>query len=110
MFSNLISNANNYTPENGHITIDAAVEGDYVCVRVTDTGVGIAAEDCDRIFARFYRVKNAKTRFVVGTGLGLPIVKSIVDAHHGHVRVDSEPGRGTTFSIFLPLSLCDSSS
>ena len=110
VFSNLISNAINYTPENGQITIDAAVEGDYVCVRVTDTGVGIAEEDRDRIFDRFYRVKNAKTRFVVGTGLGLPIVKSIVDAHHGHVRVDSEPGRGTTFSIFLPLGLGDSSS
>jgi signal transduction histidine kinase len=108
VFSNLISNAINYTPENGHITIDAAVEGDYVCVRVTDTGIGIAAEDRDRIFDRFYRIKNAQTRFVVGTGLGLPIVKSIVDAHQGHIRVDSKPGRGTTFSIFLPLSPCDS--
>jgi two-component system phosphate regulon sensor histidine kinase PhoR len=64
VFSNLIGNAINYTPENGHITIDAAVEGDYVCIRVTDTGIGIAAEDRDRIFDRFYRVKNAKTRFV----------------------------------------------
>jgi two-component system phosphate regulon sensor histidine kinase PhoR len=106
VFSNLISNAINYTPENGQITIDAAVEGDYVCVRVTDTGIGIAAEDCDRIFDRFYRIKNAKTRFVVGTGLGLPIVKSIVDAHHGHIRVDSELDRGTIFSVFLPYSLC----
>lgn len=104
VFSNLISNAINYTPENGQIKIDAAVEGDYVCVRVADTGMGIAAEDCDRIFDRFYRVKNKQTRYIVGTGLGLPIVKSIIDAHHGQVRVDSEPGRGTTFSIFLPFS------
>jgi len=104
VFSNLISNAINYTPENGQITIDASVDGDYVCVRVADTGMGIAAEDLDRIFDRFYRVKNEQTRYIVGTGLGLPIVKSIVDAHHGQVRVDSEPGRGTTFSIFLPFS------
>ena len=102
VFSNLIGNAINYTPENGKITIDAAVEGDYVCVRVTDTGVGIAEEDLGRIFDRFYRVKNAKTRLVIGTGLGLPIVKSIVDAHHGLLRVESKPDHGTTFSVFFP--------
>jgi len=101
VFSNLISNAIAYTPASGQITIDASVEGDFVCVRVTDTGMGIAAEDRDRIFDRFYRVKNEKTRYIVGTGLGLPIVKSIVDAHHGQVQVDSKLGRGTTFSIFL---------
>ena len=104
VFSNLIDNAINYTPENGKITINAAVEGDYVCVRVTDTGIGIVEEDLGRIFDRFYRVKNAKTRFVIGTGLGLPIVKSIVDAHHGLLRVDSEPGRGTTFAVFFPIT------
>ncbi|MCP3954622.1 MAG: response regulator [Desulfobacterales bacterium] len=102
VFTNLINNSINYTPENGRIAIDAAMEGDYVCVRVTDTGVGIAEEDLDRIFDRFYRIKNAKTRFVVGTGLGLPIVKSIVDAHHGMIRVKSKPDHGTTFSVFFP--------
>lgn len=102
VFANLIGNAINYTPENGKITIDAAVEGDYLCVRVTDTGVGIAAEELDRIFDPFYRIKNEKTRFVIGTGLGLPIVRSIVDAHHGLLRVESEPGHGTTFSVFFP--------
>ena len=102
VFSNLIVNAINYTPENGKITIDASVEGDYVCVRVSDTGIGIAEEDLDRIFNRFYRVKNAKTRFVIGTGLGLPIVKSIVDAHHGLLRVESKPDQGTTFSVLFP--------
>ena len=102
VFANLIVNAINYTPANGKITIDAAVEGDYVCVRVTDTGIGIAEEDLDRIFDPFYRVKNAKTRYIIGTGLGLPIVKSIVDAHHGMLRVESEPDHGTTFSVLLP--------
>jgi len=102
VFSNLIGNAINYTPEKGKIIIDAEVEGDYLCVRVTDTGVGIAEEELERIFDPFYRVKNDKTRFVIGTGLGLPIVKSIVDAHHGLIRVESEPGHGTTFSVFFP--------
>jgi PAS domain S-box-containing protein len=107
VFSNLIGNAINYTLENGQITIDAAVQGDYVCVRVADTGVGIAEEDRDRIFDRFYRIKNAKTRFVVGTGLGLPIVKSIVDAHHGMIRVESNPGDGTTFFVSFPCTTLD---
>jgi PAS domain S-box-containing protein len=102
VFSNLISNAINYTPERGKISIDSAVEGDYVCIRVTDTGIGIAEEDLPRIFDRFYRVKDAKTRFVIGTGLGLPIVKSIVDAHHGLLRVESEIDHGTTFSVYFP--------
>jgi two-component system, OmpR family, phosphate regulon sensor histidine kinase PhoR len=102
VFSNLIGNAINYTPENGKITIAASVESDYVCVRITDTGIGIAEEDLDRIFDRFYRIKNAKTRFVIGTGLGLPIVKSIVDAHHGILRVESKPDHGTTFSVLFP--------
>jgi two-component system, OmpR family, phosphate regulon sensor histidine kinase PhoR len=102
VFSNLIGNAINYTPENGKITIDASVEGDYVCVRVTDTGIGIAEEDLDRIFDRFFRIKNDKTRFVIGTGLGLSIVKSIVDAHQGLLRVESKPDHGTTFSVLFP--------
>jgi two-component system, OmpR family, phosphate regulon sensor histidine kinase PhoR len=102
VFANLIVNAINYTPESGKITIDATAEGDYVCVRLTDTGIGIAEEELDRIFDPFYRVKNAKTRFVIGTGLGLAIVKRIVDAHHGLLRVESKPDHGTTFSVFLP--------
>ena len=103
VFSNLISNAISYTPASGQITISAGVEGDYLCVRVADTGIGIAAEDLDRIFDRFYRVKNERTRYVIGTGLGLPIVKSIIDAHQGQIQVTSELDRGTTFAVFLPI-------
>ena len=104
VFSNLISNAISYTPASGQISVDAHLEGDFICIQVADTGMGIAAEDLDRIFDRFYRVKNEKTRYIVGTGLGLAIVKSIVDAHRGQIQVDSQPGQGTTFSIFLPLA------
>ncbi len=102
VFSNLIGNAIKYTPEGGKISIDAAVEGDYVCVRVTDTGIGIPEEEQQRIFDRFYRVKNVQTRHIIGTGLGLSIVKSVVDAHQGMIRVESKPGCGTTFSVSFP--------
>lgn len=104
VLSNLIGNAIQYTPENGQVTVSARTEGDYVCVQVADTGFGIAAEDLPNIFKRFYRVKNEKTRLIVGTGLGLPIVKSIVEAHNGRIEVRSEVGKGTVFSVFIPAS------
>ncbi len=107
VFSNLIGNAINYTPEGGKISISVVKEGGYICVRVADTGIGIAEEDLQRIFDRFYRVKNSQTRHIVGTGLGLPIVKSIVDVHHGRIRVESKPGEGTTFFVFFPCTTSD---
>jgi len=102
VFSNLIENAIKYTPDSGEIWVDASMEGNYICVRVTDTGIGIPAEDLQRVFDRFYRVKTARTRYIIGTGLGLSLVKSIVDAHHGMIRVASKPDLGTTFSVFFP--------
>lgn len=105
VLTNLISNAINYTPENGRISISAQSDGDYVCVSVADTGLGIAPEELERIFTRFYRVKNEKTRYIIGTGLGLPIVKSILEAHHGRIEVQSKEGRGSTFSVYIPVAL-----
>jgi two-component system, OmpR family, phosphate regulon sensor histidine kinase PhoR len=102
VLSNLITNALNYTPENGRVMVTAESDGNYVCIKVSDTGYGIAPEDLERIFTRFYRVKNAQTRYVIGTGLGLPIVKKIVEAHHGHVKVESEIEKGSTFTVQLP--------
>jgi len=101
--SNLITNAINYTHGEGKITVSARPENLYLCISVSDTGLGIAKEDLDRIFDRFYRVKNEKTRYIIGTGLGLPIVKSIVEAHNGMIRVESKPDYGSTFSVFIPL-------
>jgi len=103
VISNLISNAIRYTPEGGSVTVSAGAERDCVRMSVRDTGLGIAEEDRDRIFERFYRVKNDQTRFILGTGLGLAIVKSIVEAHHGRIRVESEVGRGSTFHVDLPI-------
>jgi two-component system phosphate regulon sensor histidine kinase PhoR len=103
VISNLITNAIRYTPEGGSITLSAGVEEEYVRFSVKDTGFGIGKEDLDRIFERFYRVKNDQTRFIGGTGLGLAIVRSIVDAHNGLIKVESEIGRGSTFHVELPI-------
>jgi signal transduction histidine kinase len=104
VFSNLISNALNYTPDGGRIVVSAGVQNDQIRISVRDNGIGIAPEDMERIFNRFYRVKNADTRQVIGTGLGLPIVKSIIDAHHGRIQVESQVGEGSTFSVYLPVA------
>jgi signal transduction histidine kinase len=104
VISNLITNAINYTPEGGHIYISAGLEGHYLHISFKDTGIGILKEDLDQIFKRFYRVKNEKTMYLTGTGLGLPIVKSILDAHKGLIRVESEFGKGSVFHVYLPLS------
>ena len=102
VFSNLISNAINYTPEGGKVTVSAAMEGEYLRASVSDNGIGMAPDDLNHIFNRFYRIKNDKTRFIIGTGLGLAIVKSIVEAHNGFIRVESEPDRGSTFHVYIP--------
>jgi two-component system phosphate regulon sensor histidine kinase PhoR len=77
--------------------------GEYMEIKVQDTGVGIPPGEVPKIFDKFYRVKHPKTRQVSGTGLGLSIVKRIVDAHHGTIDVESEPDKGTTFRILFPI-------
>ena len=103
IFNNLISNAINYSPEGGKVTVTAQGQGEYMEIRVEDTGVGISPEELPKIFDKFYRVKHPKTRQVIGTGLGLAIVKGIVDAHHGTIDVESVVDKGTTFRILFPV-------
>ena len=103
VFSNLITNALIYTPEGGEVTVSGGVKGDFVVIKVTDNGYGIAPDEIPRIFERFYRSKTEKTRNIVGTGLGLSIVKSIVEAHNGTINVKSKEGIGSTFYVRLPL-------
>jgi PAS domain S-box-containing protein len=102
IFLNLLSNAIKYTPEQGKVWITLGEEHGFVRASVSDTGIGIKKEDLPRIFDKFYRVKSAETRQIVGTGLGLSIVKSIVDAHLGSISVESEVGKGTTFTLSFP--------
>jgi len=103
VFGNLISNAINYTPDGGKIEVVCDLAGNNIRVKVKDNGFGIDAKYMDKIFERFYRVKNEKTRFINGTGLGLPIVKGIVDSMSGYINVESEMNIGTTFTVLLPL-------
>lgn len=102
VFNNLVSNGIHYTPERGRIELKTRVEGDYVKIEVSDTGVGIDTEDLHKIFDRFYRIRSEKTRHVVGAGLGLAVTKAIIEAHSGSIEVESEVGKGTTFSVLLP--------
>lgn len=103
VLSNLITNAIKYSPGGGQVTVSAFPLNDYLCVRVEDAGMGISPEDQQRIFQRFYRVKDEKTRFINGTGLGLSLVKSILDSHQGSIKLESQPGKGSTFSVLLPV-------
>ncbi len=102
VFGNLISNAINYTQEDGIIKVKIDKSGKNIRVVISDNGFGIEAKYLEKIFERFYRVKNDKTRFITGTGLGLPIVKGIVDSLDGYIDVESEVNKGTTFTVILP--------
>ena len=100
--TNLLTNAITYNKENGEVRVEAEAKDGTVILRVSDTGVGISAEDLPRVFDRFYRVDNSRTSG--NTGLGLAISKAIVEAHGGQIDVASEPEKGTVFTMRLPLS------
>lgn len=102
MVWNLVENGLRYTPPGGRVTLALRRQGQVAEVLVADTGIGIPAEHLPRIFERFYRVDRARSRSQGGTGLGLAIVKQIAEAHGGQVRVRSEPGVGSTFTVALP--------
>jgi two-component system sensor histidine kinase SenX3 len=99
---NLILNAVQYSPSPSRVGIGVTSSDDVIEMSVTDQGVGIAEEELDRVFERFFRVDQARSRATGGTGLGLSIVKHVVQNHGGDVRVWSQPGRGSTFTIRLP--------
>lgn len=103
VITNLLSNAVKYSPEGGRIRIGGCTLADSVEMFVSDQGIGLSPEHQELIFDRFYRVDSALTRETQGVGLGLYIVRSIVEAHGGSIRVESEPGKGTTFTVTLPL-------
>jgi len=104
IFGNLITNAINYTQEGGQIRVTAEHAGPHLRIQVTDNGFGIEPRHLERIFERFFRVKNDRTRFITGTGLGLPIVKGLVDALGGLIQVESTPDAGSTFTVLIPVN------
>lgn len=102
LMMNLIDNALNYTGKGGQVTLSVDQKSANIYLQVSDTGLGIAPEHIKHIFERFYRTDTARSRATGGTGLGLAIVEWVVREHHGTIRVDSQPGQGTTFTVILP--------
>jgi signal transduction histidine kinase len=101
--NNLLSNAVRYSAEGSQVLVSARALAREVEIRVKDQGIGIAADERERIFEKFYRGKDGATHSVRGTGLGLAVAKMLVDAHLGRISVDSEVGRGSTFIVRLPI-------
>jgi two-component system phosphate regulon sensor histidine kinase PhoR len=104
ILDNLLDNALKYTPEGGDIRLSWVVRNTEASFEVADTGIGIPPGDLPRIFERFYRVDKARSRELGGTGLGLSIVKHLAQGMHGSVRAASEPGKGSVFTVCLPLA------
>src|SRR5262249_48909206 len=102
--SNLLSNAVKYTPANGQISVTTSADGQNVRIDISDTGIGIPAENLPHIFDRFYRVRDPQTNSIQGLGLGLSFVAWIVQAHDGRIEVSSKPGDGACFTVWLPLA------
>jgi two-component system, OmpR family, sensor histidine kinase SenX3 len=102
MFTNLVDNAVKYTPSGGRVEVTGGFEGSEIVIQVSDTGIGIPEEKLPRIFERFYRVDKARSKETGGTGLGLSIVKHVAENHGGRVAVESTPGEGSTFTVYLP--------
>ena len=101
---NLISNAIKFTPQGGRVEVRIVQNEGRAILAVTDTGMGMTAADIDHLFERFFRTGSAQAKQIQGSGLGLPIVKAIVDAHDGTIAVSSEPNVGTSFVVSLPLA------
>lgn len=104
MLRNLVSNAVKYSPQGGQVRVAARAEQGRVVIEVEDHGIGIPEEDLGRIFDDFYRTPLSRQLGIMGTGLGLPIVKSVVEHHGGEITVESKPGTGTLFRVTLPIT------
>jgi two-component system OmpR family sensor kinase len=104
---NLVENGLTYTPAGGQVTLSLSREGDHAAIRVTDTGVGIAPDDLPHIFERFYRAESGRRRAAGGAGVGLAIVDWVTRLHGGTIEVASELGKGSTFTVRLPLPPAD---
>ena len=102
ILTNFFSNAHKYTPVGGSITTSAREASSHIRVDIHDTGIGLSQEDQTQLFSKFFRAQNRATQEVAGTGLGLAITRSLIELHGGEVWVESEPGKGSTFSFTLP--------
>jgi len=103
IFNNLISNAIKYNKDGGEVNITIHSTSDEIIVNVNDTGFGIENEDIPKLFHEFSRIKNASTKNISGSGLGLSIVKKLIDLYGGRIEVESTPSQGTTFTLYFPV-------
>lgn len=103
VFNNLISNSVKYNKDGGMVDIILSSDNNSIQLIVKDTGIGLSQEEIDNLFEEFFRVKNELTKNITGSGLGLPIVKRIVDLYNGDIKIDSKVGEGTTFTVNLPM-------
>ena len=101
----LLDNALKYTPYEGIVSLSLTTLANQAIIKVIDTGIGVAQDDLPHIFERFYRADRARSRERGGSGLGLAIVQSIVQEHQGTIEVESTPGKGSIFTVRLPVAL-----
>jgi signal transduction histidine kinase len=104
VFTNLVDNAVKYTPEKGHVRVRVERNGIFARISVQDDGIGMTERESEKVFEEFYRVKNKLTENIPGTGLGLSMVKRVVEMHQGSVDLETAPGKGSTFSVSIPLA------
>lgn len=103
LLTNLLSNAIKYNRENGEIRLSVGLTDGILKIEVKDTGIGMSPEERRRVGEEFFRAKNAKTRAITGTGLGLALVKKIIDGYHGALEIESVPDQGSTFRALIPV-------
>jgi signal transduction histidine kinase len=101
ILNNLVSNAVKYNRDGGRVDVTLARQEDHLRLTVADTGIGMTAEEAGKLFGEFIRIRNAKTADILGSGLGLSIVKKLAELYDGEARVESQPDVGTTFTVVL---------
>ncbi|MFI5369838.1 MAG: sensor histidine kinase, partial [Spirochaetia bacterium] len=103
VYANLVENAIKYSRDDGHVWVSIREAGIYVVVAVRDDGIGLSSEDCAKVFDEFYRARNEHTASIPGTGLGLSLVKRLTELHQGTVTVNSTLGKGSEFTVSIPV-------